>query len=75
MLGDINWIWAYCNLANTALHPLFDILKVDSYLQSPGHLTPLSRACLQKVDQGLAKAQVDMFDPTLPIIFCVIATD
>lgn len=75
LLGDINWIWAYCNLANTALHPLFDILKVDSYLQSPGHLTPLSRACLQKVDQGLAKAQVDIFDPTLPIIFCVIATD
>ena len=75
LLGDINWIWAYCNLANTALHPLFDILKVDSYLQSPGHLTPLARACLQKVDQGLAKAQVDMFDPTLPIIFCVIATD
>ena len=69
LLGDINWIWPYCNLANAALHPLFDILKVDSYLQSPGHLTPLARACLQKVDQGLAKAQVDMFDPTLPIIF------
>lgn len=54
---------------------LFNILEGDSNLQSPRQLTPLARACLQKVDQGLAKAQVDMFDPTLPIIFCVIATD
>ena len=75
LLGDINWIWPYCNLPNAELCPLFDILKGDSNLQSPRQLTPLARAFLQKVEQSLAKAQVDRVDPTLPISFCVIATD
>jgi hypothetical protein len=55
--------------------PAFDILKGDSDLQSSRQLIPLARACLQKVEQSLAKAQVDQVDPTLPISFCVIATD
>ena len=63
LLGDINWIRPYCNFPNAELCPLFDIL------------TPLARACLQKVEQSLAKAQVDQVDLTLPISFCVIATD
>jgi hypothetical protein len=70
LLGDINWIRPYCNLANAELCPLFDILKGDSDLQSPCQLTPLARACLQKVEQSLAKAQVDQVDPTLYIRFC-----
>ena len=44
LLGDINWIQPYCNLPNAELHPLFDILKGDSDLQSPHQLTPLARA-------------------------------
>ena len=44
LLGDINWIWPYCNLPNAELCPLFDILKGDSDLQSPHQLTPLTRA-------------------------------
>ena len=75
LLGYINWIQLYCNLPNAELRPLFYILKGDSDLQSPRQLTPLARACLQKVEQSLAKAQVDPVDPTLPISFCVIATD
>jgi hypothetical protein len=35
LLGDINWSWPYCNLPNAELHPLFNILKGDSSLQSP----------------------------------------
>ena len=70
LLGDINWIQPYCNLPNAELCPLFDILKGDSDLQSPCQLTPLARACLQKVEQSLAKAQVDRVDPTLYIRFC-----
>ena len=75
LLGDINWICPYCNLSNAELRPLFDILKGDSDLQSPRQLTPLARAFLQKVEQSLAKPQVDLVDPTLPISFCVIVTD
>ena len=75
LLGDINWSWPYCNLPNAELHPLFNILKGDSNLQSPCQLIPLARVSLQKVEQSLAKAQVDRVDYTLPISFCVIATD
>jgi hypothetical protein len=50
--------------------PAFDILKGDSDLQSSRQLIPLARACLQKVEQSLAKAQVDQVDPTLYIRFC-----
>ena len=44
LLGDINWIWPYCNLPNEELRPLFHILKGDSNLQSPQQLTLLARA-------------------------------
>ena len=50
LLGDINWIRPYCNLPNAELCQLFNILKGDSDLQSPYQLTPLARACLQKVE-------------------------
>jgi hypothetical protein len=75
LLGYINWNRPYCNLPNAELHPLFNILKGDSNLQSPLQLTRFARVCLQKVVPSLAKAQVDQVDPTLPICFCVIATD
>lgn len=52
LLGDINWVRTYLKLPNYILKPLYDILKGDSNLTSPGNLTP---EAIEEVKQALQK--------------------
>lgn len=73
-LGDINWIQGYLHIPCSALLPLFSILEGNPEITSPRSLTPAAMHSLQEVEKALSQAQLHRYDPSLPILLCILKT-
>lgn len=74
LLGTINWVRPYLGVNSSQLALLFDLLKGDPELTSPGKLTPDAKAALETVEQAITNRQVHWICPEVCItIFFIIA--
>ena len=74
LLGDINWVRGYLHLPRSELLPLFSILEGNPDVTSPRALTHAAKRSLHLVEEALSQAQLDRYDPSLPISLCVLKT-
>uniref|UniRef100_A0A5F8HG17 Uncharacterized protein n=1 Tax=Monodelphis domestica TaxID=13616 RepID=A0A5F8HG17_MONDO len=75
LLGDINWLRPYLQLAKADLRPLEDILRGDADPSSPRSLTPAGEASLKKVEQAIATQNIGYFSPHLPLYLLIFSTE
>lgn len=74
MGGDINWVRGYLHLPRSELLPLFSILESNPDVTSPWALTPAAKRSLHLVEEALSRAQLNRYDPSLPISLCILKT-
>lgn len=74
LLGDINWLRGYLPLSRQELAPLFAILEGNPDLNSPRELTTDGRKAIEAVEKAIQQAQVSRYDPSQPLLFCVLHT-
>lgn len=74
LLGDINWVRGYLHLPRSELLPLFSILEGNPDVTSPRALTPAAKHSLRLVEEALSRAQLNRYDPSLPISLCILKT-
>lgn len=62
LLRAISWLRPHLKLTTGELKPLFDILKGDTKLNSPGQLTDEGQIALQKVEVAISQQQIHYID-------------
>ncbi|KAF4793692.1 Endogenous retrovirus group K member 11 Pol protein [Turdus rufiventris] len=72
LCGSLNWVRPWLGLTNEDLEPLFNLLKGERELVSPGELTPEAKTATEKVQKALAERQAHRYQPELPFKFIVL---
>jgi hypothetical protein len=74
ILGNINWIWPFLKILSDSLKPVFELLKIDSQLNSLRKLTPEAQQAIQVVETTLQHSFINPIDPSEPLQLLIWGT-